>query len=239
MKNNVRICEICKKSFAQKNVVSAHLVRKPVYDLIASDCPEWSDAHYICRSDLSTFRSKYVHSLIESDKGELSKLEEEVLESLVKHEVISSNLDTEMEGEWSFGERLADRIAAFGGSWPFLIIFAVFLVIWIGVNSTALLWHPADPYPFILLNLILSCLASVQAPIIIMSQNRQGVKDRLRAQHDYQVNLKAELEIRQIHEKLDHLLSKQWERLVQIQEIQVEQLSEISELKQGRKKGKP
>jgi len=95
-----------------------------------------------------------------------------------------------------------------------------------------LFWHPVDPYPFILLNLLLSCLAAIQAPVIMMSQNRQEAKDRLRAQHDYQVNLKAELEIRQIHEKLDHLLSKQWERLVQIQEIQIEQLSEINELKQ-------
>ena len=88
-----------------------------------------------------------------------------------------------------------------------------------------------DPYPFIFLNLILSCIAAIQAPVIMMSQNRQEAKDRIRSQYDYKVNLKAELEIRQIHEKLDHLLSKQWERLVQIQEIQIEQLSEISELK--------
>jgi uncharacterized membrane protein len=94
-----------------------------------------------------------------------------------------------------------------------------------------LFWRPVDPFPFILLNLLLSCLAAVQAPVIMMSQNRQEAKDRLRAQHDYQVNLKAELEIRQIHEKLDHLLSKQWERLVEIQEIQIEQLSEINELR--------
>ena len=99
------------------------------------------------------------------------------------------------------------------------------------MNTIVLFWRPVDPFPFILLNLLLSCLAAIQAPVIMMSQNRQEAKDRLRAQHDYQVNLKAELEIRQIHEKLDHLLSKQWERLVQIQEIQIEQLSEISELR--------
>ncbi|MBN1576766.1 MAG: DUF1003 domain-containing protein [Chitinispirillaceae bacterium] len=117
------------------------------------------------------------------------------------------------------------------GSWPFLIIFALFLSFWVTINSLIMVWRPVDPYPFILLNLVLSCLAAMQAPIIMMSQNRQNAKDQLRAQHDYKVNLKAELEIRQIHEKLDHLLSKQWERLVQIQEVQIERLSEIGELR--------
>ena len=88
--------------------------------------------------------------------------------------------------------------------------------------------HPVDPYPFILLNLVLSCLAAIQAPIIMMSQNRQEAKDRLRSQHDYQINLKAELEIRHLHEKIDHLLSHQWDRLTQIQEIQLDLLSEMS-----------
>jgi len=99
------------------------------------------------------------------------------------------------------------------------------------MNSLVLFWRPADPYPFILLNLLLSCLAAIQAPIIMMRQNRQEAKDRLRAQHDYQVNLKAELEIRQLHEKIYHLLSRQWERLVQIQEIQLDLLSELGRIK--------
>jgi len=99
------------------------------------------------------------------------------------------------------------------------------------MNSLILFWRPVDPYPFILLNLLLSCLAAIQAPVIMMSQNRQEAKDRLRAQHDYQVNLKAELEIRHLHEKLDHLLSRQWERLVQIQEIQLDLLSELNRMK--------
>ncbi len=133
-----------------------------------------------------------------------------------------------LESEWTVGERLADRIATFGGSWTFLICFAVFLALWIGFNSVVLYSRPPDPYPYILLNLILSCLAAIQAPVIMMSQNRQEAKDRLRSQHDYQVNLKAELEIRHLHEKVDHLLSHQWERLAQIQEIQLELLSELS-----------
>lgn len=137
----------------------------------------------------------------------------------------------EFEQVWTFGERLADRIASFGGSWKFLIIFFVFLSAWIAVNTLAFLDKPADPYPFILLNLVLSCIAAIQAPIIMMSQNRQEAKDRIRSQHDYQVNLKAELEIRHLHEKIDHLLSHQWERLVQIQEIQLELLTEINRKK--------
>jgi uncharacterized membrane protein len=232
MKNSGHVCAVCKKTFGQSAVVSAHLVRQFIYELIGQDYPNWSNESYICRSDLSVYRSKYVHSLLESERGELSKLEKEVLDSLQKHELISSNVDNEFERDWTFGERLADRIAGFGGSWVFLIIFALFMVFWIAMNSTVLFWRPVDPYPFILLNLLLSCLAAIQAPVIMMSQNRQEAKDRLHAEHDYQVNLKAELEIRQVHEKLDHLLSKQWERLVEIQEIQIEQLSEINELKQ-------
>jgi uncharacterized membrane protein len=206
-------------------------VRGPVYELIRRDYPNCTYESYICRADLSGYRTKYVHSPLESEKGELSELEKQVLNSLQKQELISSNVDNEFERDWTFGERLADQIAAFGGSWSFLIIFALFISFWIVMNTIVLFWRPVDPFPFILLNLLLSCLAAIQAPVIMMSQNRQEAKDRLRAQHDYQVNLKAELEIRQIHEKLDHLLSKQWERLAQIQEIQIEQLSEISELK--------
>jgi uncharacterized membrane protein len=233
MKKNRYECAVCKKIFNQSDVVSAHIVRESINVVIRRDYPDWSEESYICRSDLTSYRTKYVHSLLESEKGELSKLEKEVLDSLQKQELIAANVDSEFERDWTFGERLADRIASFGGSWSFLIIFALFITFWIIMNSIVLFWRPADPYPFILLNLLLSCLAAIQAPVIMMSQNRQEAKDRLRAQHDYHVNLKAELEIRQIHEKLDHLLSKQWERLVQIQEIQMEQLSEINALKQN------
>ncbi|WP_286833189.1 DUF1003 domain-containing protein, partial [Acinetobacter sp. UBA3132] len=130
--------------------------------------------------------------------------------------------------KWTFGERLADKIASFGGSWSFLICFTVLITFWIGMNTMVIVTKPVDPYPFILLNLILSCIAAIQAPVIMMSQNRQEAKDRLRSQNDYQINLKAELEIQHLHEKLDHLLQHQWERLAQIQEIQLDLLSEMS-----------
>ena len=211
--------------------MSGALVRELFAERIRKDHPDWSENSYICREDLGRYRAFYVHDLLESEKGELTVLEHEVVESLRKHELLSANVDAEFEQKWSFGERLADRIASFGGSWSFLIIFFVLLTIWIGVNSLVLLWRPVDPYPYILLNLVLSCLAAIQAPIIMMSQNRQETKDRLRSQHDYQVNLKAELEIRILQEKLDHLLSHQWERLVQIQEVQLDLLSELRQRK--------
>ncbi len=222
-----RTCAICNKSFAPRNIVSGEIVRKEIAGEITKSFPAWSPELFICRTDLSRVRSAYVHSLLESERGELSSLENDVVRSLREHEILSSNTEAEFEQHWSFGERLADKIADFGGSWSFLICFAIFLIIWIGINSLVLLWRPLDPYPFIFLNLILSCLAAIQAPIIMMSQNRQEAKDRIRSQHDYQVNLKAELEIRQLHEKLDHLLSHQWERLVQIQELQIELLSDL------------
>jgi uncharacterized membrane protein len=222
-----RTCAICKNTFPARNVVPGGGLRETITNEIARDHSDWSADSFICRADLNRYRSKYVHSLFESEIGDLTSLEQEVLTSLQGHEVLAKNIEAEFEREWTFGERLADRIAAFGGSWTFLMCFSGFLVFWIGLNSLVFLWRPVDPYPFILLNLVLSCLAAIQAPIIMMSQNRQAAKDRLRSQHDYQVNLKAELEIRHLHEKIDHLLSHQWERLVEIQEIQLELLSEI------------
>jgi uncharacterized membrane protein len=227
-KNTVqRTCAICGKSFSPRDVVSGEIIRKEIAAEIFKKYPEWSSEKFICRADLTELRGQYVHSLLESEKGELSSLENDVVRSLREHELLSSNIDAEFEQKWSFGERMADKIATFGGSWAFLIYFGIFLFVWIGMNSLVLLWRPLDPYPFIFLNLILSCLAAIQAPIIMMSQNRQEAKDRIRSQHDYQVNLKAELEIRNLHEKVDHLLSHQWERLVQIQELQLELLSEL------------
>ena len=223
----LRTCALCGKSFQAHNIVSGELVRKEIAAEILKAYPNWSPEKYVCRADLAQLRGKYVRSLLESERGELSALEQDVVRSLREHDVLSSNIEAEFEQRWSFAERLADKIAAFGGSWTFLICFGVFLFIWIGVNSFVLALRPPDPYPYIFLNLILSCIAAVQAPIIMMSQNRQEAKDRVRSQHDYQVNLKAELEIRHLHEKVDHLLSHQWERLVEIQELQLELLSDL------------
>lgn len=227
-KNDLHACAVCGKTFPTQDLVPGSAIRDVVVKEIVNDHSNWSPEGYICRPDLAKYRAKYVHFLLESEKGEVTTLEQEVLHSIRDHELLTKNVDEEFERKWSFGERLADRIAAFGGSWTFLICFGAFLALWIVINSIVLVWHPPDPYPFIFLNLILSCLAAIQAPVIMMSQNRQEAKDRIRSQHDYQVNLKAELEIRHLHDKIDHLLSHQWDRLANIQEIQLDLLSEIS-----------
>ena len=164
---------------------------------------------------------------MEDELGELTALDQEVIESLEQHEILSSDIIKQFERKLTFGERLSDRIAKFGGSWKFLITFGAVILIWIAFNGIMLATRAFDPFPFILLNLVLSCLAAVQAPVIMMSQNRSEARDRLRAENDYKVNLKAELEIRHLHEKLDHLLRRQYNRLFEIQQIQIELLEEI------------
>jgi len=142
----------------------------------------------------------------------------------------SWNINKEFDSSLTLGERLADGLAQFGGSWSFLIIFMAMLVIWMGINSFVLQGKPFDPFPFILLNLVLSCLAAVQAPVIMMSQNRQEAKDRLRVEHDFEINRKAEIEIRKLHERMDHLLMHQWQHLMDIQQLQVDLMKEISQV---------
>jgi uncharacterized membrane protein len=222
-------CQLCGNSATQ--LLPAAVVRTPIVDVIKKKSPDWKPEGYICQADLNRFRFEYIKDLLESEKGELSSLDQEVLESLKRHETLASNTDAEYEKDLTLGARLADRLADFGGSWTFIAIFGAILLAWIVLNSAVLVARPFDPYPFILLNLILSCLAAIQAPVIMMSQNRQEAKDRLRSQHDYQINLKAELEIRHLHEKLDHLLSHQWERLVAIQQVQLDVLSELSRIR--------
>jgi uncharacterized membrane protein len=151
-----------------------------------------------------------------------------VLDSLKEHEILAKNINVEFEQELTFWERLSDKVASFGGSWGFILGFFLVMAVWVAINSLVLLTRPFDPYPYILLNLMLSCLAAVQAPVILMSQNRQEAKDRLRSEHDYQVNLKAELEIRHLNEKMDLLLNTQWRRLLEIQRIQMELMEEMA-----------
>jgi uncharacterized membrane protein len=221
-------CQICGKVHPRSNLFPAASIREPVVEVIREQYPQWSSEGYICRPDLAVFRTRYIERMVASERGELTALDTEVVRSLREHEVLTSNTEQTFERGLTVGQRMADRVATFGGSWWFLILFGVFMAIWIGSNSIALLARPFDPYPYILLNLILSCIAAVQAPVIMMSQNRQEAKDRVRGQHDYQINLKAELEIRHLHEKMDHLLSRQWERLIEIQQMQLDLLTELS-----------
>jgi len=209
----------------------AELIRPSLLEFIQKKLPDLDTKGFICLDDLGEFRKDYIKEVLEDEIGELSALDQEVIESLQQHEILSSDISKQFERKLTFGERLSDHIAEFGGSWKFLISFGAVLVIWIAINGVILATHAFDPFPFILLNLILSCLAAVQAPIIMMSQNRAEARDRLRAENDYKVNLKAELEIRHLHEKIDHLLRRQYNRLFEIQQIQIELLEEISRQK--------
>lgn len=225
------ICEVCKKPKLPHDGMIADLIRPSLLEFIKKRLPNLDSKGLICRDDLGEFRKGYTKEVLEDEIGELSALDKEVVESLHQHEILSSDLSKQFERNLTFGERLSDRMADFGGSWRFLIITGIALFGWIAINSVILATRAFDPYPFILLNLVLSCLAAVQAPIIMMSQNRAEARDRLRAENDYKVNLKAELEIRHLHEKIDHLLRRQYNRLFEIQQIQIELLEEI-----GRKK---
>jgi uncharacterized membrane protein len=231
MKKQKQVCQICHRTATQVKLMPAGVVRPAIVDLIKRSFPDWTEEGYVCEEELKKFRYDYLYRVLEEEKGELSHLEKEVIEKLNEFETLVANVDREYDTRMTFGQRVSDRIAIFGGSWRFIFIFACTIIIWMAINSYLLLAKPFDPYPFILLNLVLSCLASVQAPVILMSQNRQESRDRKRAEHDYKINLKAELEIQQLHQKIDHLLNHQWERMVGIQELQMEMLEEIRSIK--------
>lgn len=146
---------------------------------------------------------------------------------LLRHSHISRDIHKDFESKLTFGQRLADRVAEFGGSWTFILIFAAFLVAWVVLNSVMLVSSAFDPYPYIFLNLLLSMIAAIQAPVIMMSQNRQAIKDRLEAQHDYEVNLKAEIEVLALHDKLDSLRTGQIEDMLNKQQKQIELLTDL------------
>jgi uncharacterized membrane protein len=222
------VCQVCKKPKPPNSGMIAELIRPSLLEFIKRKLPDLDSKGFICLDDLGEFRKDYVKDVLEDELGELSALDQEVIESLQQHEILASNIAEQFERKLTFGERLSDQIASFGGSWRFIILFGVVLVLWIILNAALLVNRGFDPYPFILLNLILSCLAAMQAPIIMMSQNRAELRDRLRSENDYKINLKAELEIRHLHEKLDHLLRRQYNRLFEIQQIQIELLEEIS-----------
>lgn len=222
------LCPACGRSKLAIDFALGASVREPVAQEIRREHPTWSAQQPICFECLNRYRAEHVRRLLEEERGELSSLEEQVIRSLREQESISSNINEQFESELTLGERLSDDLAGFGGSWKFLSLFGFALAGWMIVNTVILVQRPFDPYPFILLNLVLSCLAAIQAPIIMMSQKRQESKDRLRSEHDYRVNLKAELEIRLLHTKIDQLSTHQWQRLLEIQELQVELMEDMA-----------
>lgn len=219
-------CVACGRSFRRGQLVPAAVIRPSLAEAIAQALPAWQQDSLICHTDLNRFRGNYVQRLLEREMGDLSALERSVIERISQREMLATNVDVQLDRSETLGERVADRVAEFGGSWRFIGLFVLVMIVWMALN-TIVLSSGFDPYPFILLNLVLSCLAAVQAPVIMMSQNRQESRDRARAEHDYMINLKAELEVRLLHEKLDHLLRTQFERLMEIQQVQIELMQDL------------
>jgi uncharacterized membrane protein len=220
------ISDLSHKEFPVADKISGDSVRQSIFNYIRKDNPDFTSKSYLSVTELNYYREKYISDYLLKELGELSELEQSVLISLTDKTTLADKLDAE-EVPLTPGQKLADKVAAFGGSWRFIILFGSFLLLWIILNAFWLANKGFDPYPFILLNLILSCLAAIQAPVIMMSQNRQEEKDRDRAKKDYMINLKSELEIRILHEKLDHLIMHQQQELLEIQKVQIDMMNDI------------
>ena len=218
---------LSKQEFPISEQVSGRMVRNSIFELIRKDHPEFALDQFLSKSELSEYREKYIEKFLTIQIGKLTDLEKTVLDSMKENSTLSDKIDGDENQPMTFGQRIADKVASFGGSWTFIISFGIFLLIWILLNIFWLANKGFDPYPFILLNLILSCLAAMQAPVIMMSQNRQEEKDRERAKNDYMVNLKSELEIRMLHEKIDHLIINQQQEVLEIHKVQIEMMNDI------------
>ena len=203
------------------------MIRNSLLDTLRNNHPDINTDGFICYPDLRETRTEYIEKLITKDKGALSSFEKEVLDSLSSQDILVENVNKKFEKKLTFGQKMADRVARFGGSWKFILSFLALLIVWMILNIFFVRDEGFDPYPFILLNLVLSCLAAMQAPIIMMSQNRQAARDRLQANEEYCTNLKAELEIQHLQSKLDLFMKNQWESLLELQKIQIELTEEI------------
>jgi uncharacterized membrane protein len=221
-------CFHCQRMRPYDQLIPSEMLRPALQETIKKHDPSWTPGQMICVDCVDLLLEEYIEDALKEEVGDLTQLEQEVIESMKEQETLTENLNLAFEKSVTFGQRTADRVASFGGSWMFIGCFALVLAAWIGINTVSALILPFDPYPYILLNLILSCLAAIQAPIIMMSQNRMESRDRLRSENDYQVNLKAELEIRHLHEKIDVLLKHQWQKLLEIQQIQMDFMKELT-----------
>lgn len=221
------ISDLSNKEFPIGERVSGKSIRQSIMKLIEKDHPGFNKDKYIANSELDIYREKHIELLMKKHVSKITKVEKQVISSLKDNKSISEISETEENSNLSFGQKVADKVADFGGSWTFIISFIIFISVWIAINVFWLVNKQFDPYPFILLNLILSTLAALQAPVIMMSQNRQEDKDRERAKQDYMVNLKAELEIEMLHEKIDHLIINQQQEMIEIHKTQSKILDNI------------
>jgi uncharacterized membrane protein len=203
-------------------MVPGESIGNPLTRIIPEQHPQWTPQQDICSSCLTLSAAQHLGKLLREGRELASRQEAEMDEVLKPYESVTRDINQEIEQHRTLSERISDGATAFVGSWAFLLAQGVFLAIWITINTVALVMRPIDPYPYIFLNLIISLLATIEAPLIMMSQNRQDSRDRLRSSNDYLVNLRAELEIQHLHNKLDQLLRVHWPQLVETLQMQVE-----------------
>jgi uncharacterized membrane protein len=234
--SSLTICNACGRGNPAVETTSYRLLRGGIADKLTGIAGHpFAPEAPICRTCVNDAQRAYVTARLTAERGELTALETEIARKAADHAAIATHIDDLFTRQTSRGQRVADAVARVGGSWGFVITFVSILVAWMLFNTWVLAGHAFDPYPYILLNLLLSCVAALQAPIIMMSQNRTSARDRMQADQDFRVNLKAELEIGSLHEKLDHLLHTRWENLIEIQEEQVELLRGLAEASLGAK----
>lgn len=222
-----QICAICGNRFT----IMEGLFLRDLSDLLKEQVLKTNsyakDSSFICLKDMQKLRIARMQTIIDQDLRIDQKMSDELKKELEKDTYVITNINDTVYGKRTTGQRLADAVAKFGGSWGFIITFTIILVVWMTINVVHLFGVHFDPYPFILLNLFLSCVAAIQAPIIMMSQNRQAERDRFDSENDYKTNMKSEMEIRILHKKLDQLNEVQWPHILDIQKMQIEVLSEI------------
>ena len=224
--NKTFISAISNIEFPLQDQVFGKTIRTSILNLILEDYPNFDVNDSISIQELNVYREKYISKYLQTEIRELSNLEKDVIKSLGDDTSFVAKIEDEADIR-NYGQIIADKVASFGGSWTFIISFFIFITIWITSNVIIFTNKEFDPYPFILLNLILSCIAALQAPVIMMSQNRQEEKDRERAKKDYMINLKSELEIRMLDDKIDHLVMHQQQELIEIQKVQIEMMNDI------------
>lgn len=220
-------CFITHKLIDENHAIRGVDIRRSIFAYIQESYTNFTDQSYISHSEFERIRRSYLLHIIAMENDDISLVQQQVVDAITGNKILAEDVEPLIESQLTVGQRAADKIAEFGGSWKFIIFFFSVLIAWIILNVMFLGTKPFDPYPFILLNLILSCLAAIQAPIIMMSQNRVEQKDRLRGENDYKINLKAELEIKLLHEKVDHLTFIQNKRILEIQQMQIDYLDDI------------
>lgn len=222
-----QICAICGNRFT----IMEGLFLRDLSDLLKEQVLKTNsfakESSFVCLKDLQSLRLEHMQAIIDQDLKIDQEMNDKLKKEMAKDTYVITNINETMFGKRTTGQKLADAVAKFGGSWGFIITFTIILIVWMTINVVHLFGVNFDPYPFILLNLFLSCVAAVQAPIIMMSQNRQADRDRVDSENDYKTNTKSEMEIRILHEKVDQLNEVQWPHILDMQKMQIEVLSEI------------